>query len=343
MQNHILQDTLHWLQRSIAVHGGRGSAGYYHLWRGWSAAYPETTGYLIETLWDYYQATGDATLHRDALSCTDWLADIQRSDGAWPGGLGGVLPPIVFDTGMILFGMTRSFAETGEERYLESARRGLQWLLDLLDPDDIWRQASYVPGYTPRYYTCVVWAVLYANRHVRLPGVEEQMRVALQAIQGMVSLQGIPSLSSLRAGEPALTHTIAYEWRGTLESALLLGDAIGVEQASAFGHWAVAQRAANKRLAGTYDEAGKGDHSFTCVTGNAQLSILLQRLHQVTGEPAFRQTARLLFEDAEAAVWRQGVPGMRGGVPGSQPIWGKYQSFRFPNWAAKFFLDAGGA
>jgi hypothetical protein len=338
MQNRKIQSTLHWLQRSIAVHGGRGSAGYYHLWRGWSAAYPETTGYLIETLWDYYHTTGDETLRRDAISCTDWLADMQHPDGAWPGGVGGTLPPIVFDTGMILFGMTRSFAETGETRYWESARRGLHWLLDMLDADGIWRKAAYEPGYTPRYYTCVVWAVLYANRYVRLPGVEERMRVALQA---MVSLEGAPSLSPLRAGEPALTHTIAYEWRGTLESALLLGDDTGVERAAAFGHWVVAQRAGHQGLAGAYDETGKGDHSFSCVTGNAQLSALLRRLHYTTGEPAFRQTAKRLYEDAEAAVWQRGLPGMRGGVPGSQPVWGKYQSYRFLNWAAKFFLDAG--
>jgi hypothetical protein len=27
-------------------------------------------------------------------------------------------------------------------------------------------------------------------------------------------------------------------------------------------------------------------------------------------------------------------------VPGSQPIWGEYLRYRYPNWAAKFHLDA---
>jgi len=29
-----------------------------------------------------------------------------------------------------------------------------------------------------------------------------------------------------------------------------------------------------------------------------------------------------------------------GAVAGSAPIWGRYSMFEFPNWAAKFFVDA---
>jgi hypothetical protein len=31
---------------------------------------------------------------------------------------------------------------------------------------------------------------------------------------------------------------------------------------------------------------------------------------------------------------------VRGALPGSYPIWGKYEPFAFPNWATKFFADA---
>ena len=33
-------------------------------------------------------------------------------------------------------------------------------------------------------------------------------------------------------------------------------------------------------------------------------------------------------------------PGLRGGIKGSQPIWGRYAPLSYPNWAAKFFVDA---
>ena len=33
-------------------------------------------------------------------------------------------------------------------------------------------------------------------------------------------------------------------------------------------------------------------------------------------------------------------PGIRGAIPESFPCWGKYNPFSFPNWAAKYFIDA---
>jgi len=175
-----VKKTLHWLQRSIAVHAGRGSAGYYHLWRGWSAAYPETTGYLIETLWDYYRLTSDESLRRDALSCTDWLCDIQQADGAWPGGIGGNLAPRLFDTGMILFGMTRSALETGDPRYAESARRAVAWLIQEFAKAPALRNSDYVSGYDPAYNARALWAMLYAEKY--LPNLTEVRTIVSGAL-----------------------------------------------------------------------------------------------------------------------------------------------------------------
>jgi hypothetical protein len=33
-------------------------------------------------------------------------------------------------------------------------------------------------------------------------------------------------------------------------------------------------------------------------------------------------------------------PGLRGAIPGSHPIWGRYAPLTYPNWATKFFVDA---
>jgi hypothetical protein len=33
-------------------------------------------------------------------------------------------------------------------------------------------------------------------------------------------------------------------------------------------------------------------------------------------------------------------PDIRGAIKGSQPIWGRYAPLSFPNWPAKFFVDA---
>ena len=33
-------------------------------------------------------------------------------------------------------------------------------------------------------------------------------------------------------------------------------------------------------------------------------------------------------------------PGIKGALAGSYPIWGGYFSYRYPNWATKFYADA---
>ena len=42
---------LDWLARSQDATGNGGSAAYYSPWLGWSRAYPETSGYIVPTLW----------------------------------------------------------------------------------------------------------------------------------------------------------------------------------------------------------------------------------------------------------------------------------------------------
>ena len=57
--------------------------------------------------------------------------------------------------------------------------------------------------------------------------------------------------------------------------------------------------------------------------------------------PELRSFADELLDSAKAAQPLQSrVDGVRGGVPGSSPAWGRYASFRYLNWAAKFLADA---
>ena len=54
-----LHNIFQWLLKSFEVTGDGGSSAYYALGSGWQSSYPETTGYLIPTLYDYYDRTQD--------------------------------------------------------------------------------------------------------------------------------------------------------------------------------------------------------------------------------------------------------------------------------------------
>ncbi|MEO6038328.1 MAG: hypothetical protein ABIQ93_07945, partial [Saprospiraceae bacterium] len=307
---------------------------------GWARAYPETTGYLLDTLLDYAEIKKDPGLRQDASSCADWLCSIQLPSGAWPGLLAGHTQPSVFNTAQILFGLTRMLQETGEEKFRMAISQATDWLLSVLEADGSWRQAAYVPGFVPSYYTRAVWGVLRANQFLKNPEIEVAMRKALPYYAGRFLPNGAIRDWGFWPGKPAFTHTIAYTVEGFLESALLLADMEILQKtmSSADIFYSIVRE--KGRTAGRYDEAWRGDYSFLCLTGNAQWSAIFQRLFVLTGKEKYRQA--VLFFLAEIVNYQS--LGLRknpyGALPGSSPFWGPYLRFRYPNWGVKFFLDA---
>lgn len=337
---------LAWLRRSIAVTGGNGSSHSYSPLFGWEKAYPETTGYLIETLFDYAEIKQDDSLRDLAFGCARWLLSVQFSDGAFPALLAGNANPSIFNTGQILFGLARAATESPagspeRQSFLRALQSAVAWLISQLEPDGSWRKHAYVPGYTPSYYTRAVWGVLTANQLLQNPDTEEAMRKALRFYAQRLLPDGGVRDWGFRPGKSAFTHTIAYTLEGFLESAVLLGEQQIIEKKILTGEKLLSVISKNNgRLAGRYDEQWRGDYSFVCVTGNCQISVFFRRLQEITGEEKFRKAAGRLLMEAIGYQKLGRNTDTCGALPGSAPFWGPYLRFRYPNWGVKFFLDA---
>ncbi len=331
--------TLNWLRRSIEVNQGNGSSGFYSIFWGWSPPYPETTGYLIPTLFDFAAALEWAEWRGLAESCAHWLCNIQLPNGAFPRGFGSK-EPLVFDTGMILFGLSRAWRESSDEKYLEALRKAATWLGKNLGPKGCWVDYAYVPGHIPAYHSRVIWAILEANTYLQEMELAGKMNQALIYHTGFINKSLGVRNAGLYPGEAAMTHTLAYYLRGMLESAVLLNEKRIQEKITAVVDAMINLIAGKGRLAGSYDENWRGNYSFRCITGQAQFSILLARLYQVSGNPLYHRISAQLFAELRRAPCAIPFPGLQGGIPGSAPLWGKYQAFRWLNWAAKFYLDA---
>jgi len=334
-----------WIRRSIEATGGKGSAHSWHPLFGWSKAYPETTGYLIETLLDYAECKQDESLRVLAFSCVNWLETIQLPSGAFAGLLAGNSKPSVFNTSQILFGLTNiSVAHFKSVPHLNEqgpSERAVSWLLSNLDSDGAWRAHSFVPGFVPSYYTRAVWGVLHANDSLKNPEVEGLMRHSLHFFAERFLPNGAVKDWGFRLGEAAFTHTLVYTLEGFWESAKRLGEQAIIDKTIASLERLLAERArAGGRTAGRYDEAWKGDYSFLCITGNCQLSMLCSKLWKHTGEPKFREAASSFLTEIIGFQKLSANKNSFGALPGSAPFWGAYLPFRYPNWAAKFFLDA---
>ena len=176
--------SIDWLLEANRVCKGQGFA---HSWSpifGWKPAYPETTGYIIPTLLDannhkriraHYVAKG-IDLQDIATKQAHWLSTLQLESGAFPGLLAGNKTPSVFNTGMILFGLSgvmllppsANFATHTTLPHIVASAVG--YLFDLMDTDGLWREDTYIPGFSPTYHVYALYGMLTAVQALHSTG-----------------------------------------------------------------------------------------------------------------------------------------------------------------------------
>ncbi len=335
-----LRSVVDWILQAQRTDGG--IAAYYSLLIGYSESYPEVTGYIIPTLYDFFWLTGEEAARQAAERATDWLLSLQLPTGAFPGGLhssGSDAQPSVFNTGQILQGLVRAHAETGSAKILEHAVSAGNWLAAMQQADGAWIGPAAYQGVAHTYYSMVSWALAQladASEDPRHAAVaDKNIDWVLSHVQPSGWIDGI----NLR-GHPAYLHFIAYVIQGVLECGILRrrDDAI---RAAAKAAWVLLRKfETHKRLLGTYEPGFKSGLPFTCLTGNAQMSCVWLRLFEVAGDLRYLNAALKMNEMLKQLLPAKGRRGVVGGVAGSYPIWGAYQPMRFISWGAKFLADA---
>lgn len=308
---------------------------------GWLPSYPETTGYIIETM-----ITAAQVLHRPELVARahrmiDWELSIQLPDGAFPGHFGEAgSRPVIFNTGQIMHGMVAGYTQLQRPECLASAVRAGHWLADQQDTDGCWRK--YEHHDTPHVYnTRAAWPLLATGLIAGERRLIEAARRNLDWALTQQTASGWFATNAFVPGRSPFTHTIAYALRGLLESGVLLGEPRYLDAALRAGCGMAAVQRADGWLAGTYKDGWIPDAGYACLTGVAQMSLNWTRLAQATGAEELRPHARsaLAFLKTTQRL-DHADPAVRGGIAGSAPIWGDYSRFEYPNWAAKFFSDA---
>jgi hypothetical protein len=340
-----LRATVGWIRRSIR-NGRGGSAAHFSFHGGWSAPYPETTGYIIPTLLDAAIHQQDRALQDDAEGIGRWLLGLQNEEGWWPGGL--LTPrtgahPSIFNSAQVIDGMVALARRTGDDRWKVAALKGSVWLAEGVDSEGLWRVGNYRQGINPSYYSQVAWPMLQAWELTRAGEVRDAAVRVLRRIMRLKTDQGSISGWGFDPGKPAFTHTIAYTLRGFLESAVILDDwkSFAEPCLPALEGMCRKSELANGRLPGAFHNDWQPVDWYSCLTGNAQIALCLLRLEQKENDLRLVNAAAKLVD---FVCSRQkiggGLWGICGAVAGSSPLWGRYMFMRYPNWAAKYHADA---
>jgi len=336
----LAQKSLEWIKHSQNTVGS-GGVGCYEFYR-WTKGYPEVTGYIIPTFWDAYHLYGDEEYKTRAIRMADWELKLQKPEGGWEGFYeGDGQPPVVFNSGQVLRGLIRTFKETNEQKYLDAAIKGANWIVNTQDEDGSWTSTNFKQ--MKRVYDTYVTAPLaelYTITHD-----EKYKESCIKNCDFVLRNQhknGWFELcdNTLLNNEAPVTHTISYTIDGLIETGLHLKIDKYIQAGKVAADELMHKAEILPVLPARLDKDWKKKANYVCNTGNAQLGIILMRLYEITGEARYMNTA-LKLADFLAYVQNLNSVGKdrTGGITGSYPIWGMYCPLKYPSWASKYYTD----
>jgi SAM-dependent methyltransferase len=327
-----------WLLRGLRVGGATGFPAAYRWGSGWGAPYPETTGYIIPTLLNYikYDGNRSAELQAAAQKAGDWLLSIQLAGGSFPGY--GTTDPIVFDTGQIIFGLVALYRQTADHQYLLAARCAADWLIGQQEPDGSWIKYTY-NGVPHAYHSRVAWALLVLDQ---IYPKDDYRSAAIKSLDWVVAQQqtnGWFNHVSFDRLERASLHTIAYTIQGLLESGLVLNNHMYIQRAKLAADQLL-NLSRREELHSFYSPDWHPLSKSDCLVGLAQVALVWLRLFGYTqGLPYYDEAAKIINYLKSQQVLSHHNPNLRGALAGSNPFWGAYMPWTYPNWSVKFLID----
>lgn len=331
-----------WLLHNQSKHPG-GGFSTFDFADGWTSPYPETTGYIAESMLMWPELRNQEKIALSAKRALDWLLTIQKPTGGWAGGyLSENKPEIVFNTGQVLRGMTQGYLYFKDDRYLNAATQAADWLIAIQNKQGYWDRHVYQDAV--RVYDTYVAAPLY-----QLGVLTDQntyKKAALLNAQWVINhrMQSNgwykDADNTLKHQDKPILHTIAYTLDGLTDLALHTSDA-SLYTAVKLTATALRQRLSEDFiLRGRYSSDWKG-HRSICNTGVAQTSIIFAKLYLHSQDDEWKNAHNTLVNYLlTKQLCTTSDPDLYGAIPGSAPIWGRYEPFRLPNWGVKYLLDA---
>ncbi len=296
------------LQANNATPDGGISRAYSLAWhpyferRGWQPSYPETTGYIIPTLYAAARRLGRAELAARAEAAARWEIEIQLPSGAVRGGvIGAPASPAVFNTGQVLLGWLAALEETGQGIFADTARRAACYLVATLDSDGQWRNGNsqFARADATLYNTRTAWALAEAGARLEDGGFTDAAARSLRAA----------------AERQAENERAACALAATVRT----------------DGW----------MPGRYRSDWSPAVSWSCLTGQAQMANNWMRLAEITGDRKWLDPVPAVLRFLKGTQNRGSrEPGLRGGIKGAWPVGGDYGAYEVLSWATKFFADA---
>jgi Prenyltransferase and squalene oxidase repeat len=342
-KENALHSAANWLLHNQHFNSDAGFSTYY-IAEGHTSSYPETSGYIIDSLFNYSKKFSKPEILLPLYNCADWLVSIQKPSGGWQGGyVNENKKEIVFNTGQVMRGLLKAYHESKNEKYLTSCVNAGNWLCRIQENDGSWRKSALMN--TERVYESYVSAVLLelwkvsGNENFKNAAVRNVNRI----IENKISPTGwfMDCDNTVQHNQRPILHTIAYTIDGLIDCGLVLEEEKYIQAILKATDILLEKFSRSNWLGGRFTNDWRESEAFIC-TGGAQMSIVWMKLYRITGDKKYLNGAKKMND---WLCWIQsGTVGMgkavEGGLQGSFPLFGRYEPFAFPNWATKYLLDA---
>lgn len=249
------------------------------------------------------------------------------------------LRSIVFNTGMVLHGYM-DLIEKGNGYFDEAAAKAGRFLVDRLHADGTWDPAHEYSGIPHTYNSRVSWAMIRLALH---RADDELLAAACRQLDWVIDQQrpnGWFRSCVFKPGTLPSTHGIAYTLRGLLESHALVDEPRYLDSVVRASEVLIRKLEVLEVIPACWDGEWNARAGHECLTGTVQLGGVWLRLFQLTDDARYLNAGLKAIDLAAARQERTPWDAVRGALPGSFPVWGRYAPLQYPNWATKFLADA---
>jgi hypothetical protein len=346
-----LDSAIDWLCISQDNSRCGGCLDAYTFDEGWKSPSFEMTGNVILTFLQYATLTGENDYINRAIRMGDWEIDNQLPCGAISSSVERKDYPNVFNTGIVVLGWANLYKHTKLERFLGAAMKAVDWLVSIQDSDGKWSRYT-CNGIPHSYHSQVAWSLLEIYKHTNNVKYKEAAERKISWVLSQTKENGWFDWTASTKEEIPLTHTIAYTLGGLLESSSHFEGEMKQKTQNIITRASLEimrKFELHKKdpyslplfLPGRFNEKWKSEAKFSCLTGNAQIASIWLKLYLINNDARLLNASLKIIDQLKTMQCiNSSNTGIRGGIKGSNPIWGDYFKFGYPSAGAKFFADA---
>tara|TARA_Y100000590_G_C15741843_1_gene1020560 strand:+ start:2001 stop:3410 length:1410 start_codon:yes stop_codon:yes gene_type:complete len=350
---YYIDKSLLWLFRGLKKRNLISAA--YNCRYGWLPGYPETNGYILETLINLLSKNYKfPKLEENTKKIYKNLVKLQNLkeghflsgyDGTDPTNFHGKKSPSVFNTSQILIGLMNCYTHFKDKNLLKNIELSTKYISSCLDD-----KGYFIKGFSPgpkskirSYYVKNSSILLEASVLLNNQKIENLAKKSLEYYTNFLTKEYWVKDAGFFPDENPLTHNLAYYVEGYWKAYKLTQNNKYLEiSLNIVNKVCNIFESNNGFLKASFSSDWKSNDNYCCVVGLAQFSNLALEIgFELNDYWLINSGMKMLDELKKIQYLKTPIifKNFYGALPASHPIYGTYSFMSLVNWSSKYYID----